>query len=196
MFLIQILIEVDVTRRRTKHVCLLVCVPTCWTPWRALLGLDLVVAAARCGGPGGAPPLGGPSEPGPSLKSRSSWNSTSLASPRAAWVGGSRPATSRGAGHGLHQLGAPVVHPVDHRLQLVRVPLGLVSDQGGVEHIWNGEEARERRGRDARKEVHWNATTGRGKRRRVRVCIWNPWRTLGELKKRTMATLGKKGTFK
>lgn len=149
------------------------------------------------------------------------------------------------ASHRFHQLGASVVHSVDHWLQLVSVPLGLVSNQRWVVHVyksrvklqrrhhstwiflpkrdlllcilwkarleglrahspknstawvWDSLSAKlERRGRDARNDDDRKATTGRGKRRSVRVWIWNPWRTFEELKNRTMATLDKRGEKK
>lgn len=74
-----------------------ICAHTWLTPWMIVLGLELAVVLEleRRGCPSegspGPSPLGGPSKPEPSLKS---WNSTSLGSPSAAWVGGSKPKTS------------------------------------------------------------------------------------------------------
>lgn len=67
------------------------------------------------------------------------------------------------------------------------------SPKNSTAWVWESLSAKlERRGRDARNDDDRKATTGRGKRRSVRVWIWNPWRTFEELKKRTMATLDKR----
>lgn len=73
--------------------------PHTWlTPWMIVLGLELAVVLelerSGCPSEGSQVPssLEGPSHPwSTSLKS---WNSTSLASPSAAWVGGSKPKTA------------------------------------------------------------------------------------------------------
>lgn len=79
---------------------------TMLTPWMTVLGLELAVVlelerrACPSGSSGAPSPPSGSAfswgrGPSPPLNSWKSWNSTSLASPSAAWVGGSRSTTSK-----------------------------------------------------------------------------------------------------